>query len=171
MLTGIKFGAGINILKMAGIETELEQEKFYFDLLKNERIEDDEFVEACKLIVLNEKLYSKLPEPVIFCNYVLKVRELEAARKELLARQTPKLPQQAFTNSEKRKIQNKYRICAQVWKAYQNPAYQEIRGLKSLDKLPEKLHESFSDLPLEGIREMCRRLSCSDEFKQQSLKI
>ncbi|MDR0675657.1 MAG: hypothetical protein LBF97_01290 [Elusimicrobiota bacterium] len=165
------FKRGICIISIsASVDVTEEQLQIIFEILKTQDIDDAEFLEACKLIALHEKFYNKLPEPVVFCDYALKVRERKAEERDRLASRSVKLA--APEPTESARIRKMYERCAVLYKAYRTPAYQKIRGIKSEEEIPEKLREIFKELPLEGIKKIGLRLNGSDRREQQqSFKI
>jgi hypothetical protein len=161
MLTEEKFMTGLSALKLSGVSTTLEQEEFYYSLLRDDFL-GGEFLEVCKEILKKEKLYGKLPEPELFFAYLLDLR-----RKESELKKAEEWKDYWKNLKPKEDIKKRCQKCGEMYKAFKSPFYRQLKGVKKDEDIPYILHEMFGDLDMSLILDTIKKLGYN---KQISLK-
>jgi len=129
------------------VEASDEQISVIYELLRDEKINDDEYCSACRLIALREKLYGKLPEPVVFCDYVLKVRKEKFRQSRIIGAQKPPsecipmFPATQATDDEK--TRELLKRAKEMFNAYLTPAYRKIYEITSPTQTKDRVVQTF----------------------------
>jgi len=146
MLDRKSYIAGVDLIADIGVfELNEAQVNRTYDVLVNQ-VGGDEFVAACKLMAVHEKFFGKLPEPKVFCDYVMKIRE-----ERFRSRQSQKLKEltQFELPDEKR--------CANRYKFFSMPQLRKLYGVE-WEAIPARLAGEFPQLSKEKIIGICNSL-------------